>query len=274
MTSESFSLTLEELYGAWNEVREGWLEALDRSHNPLSRDMMYDRMAALGCGDSDYVLDIGCWAARHSCVLARRFGCRVAAVDYFESHIVKANGVIEEQGLRALVKTSQGDIHSLGFADGEFDFVWCRDMLANCRDIRLAISECSRVLKPSGKMVIYTDLETDLMESREATRLYGKAVHPQSVSRTSVESALHDAGLVIMERDQVSTEWKERDEEDDLDPMGKEFLRIARMRRSREALISEFGRTMYEAELTGSLWYAYEILGKLMPVVYVVSKPE
>ena len=50
-------------------------------------------------------------------------------------------------------------------------------------------------------------------------------------------------------------------------------MHISRMMRSREALIAEFGRTLYEAELTGSLWYAYEILGKLMPVVYVLSKP-
>ena len=259
MIDQSAPLTLEELYGAWNNV-------------PRSRDMLYDKMAALGCGDSDHVLDIGCWAARHSCELARRFGCRVAAVDCFPSHIERANQVIEEQELTELVRTSQGDIHSLSFADGAFDFVWCRDMLAHSRDIRLALAECSRVLKPGGKMVIYTDLETELMEPREAARLYGKATYSDSLSPASVKGALEKAGLVVIERDEVATEWKGHDEEENGNVMGKEFLHIARMKRSRNAFIAEFGPTLYEAELTGRLWYAYEILGKLMPVVYVVAK--
>ena len=77
-----------------------------------------------------------------------------------------------------------------------------------------------------------------------------------------------------MECDEVSTEWKERDEEDGANIMGKEFLRIAHMNRSKDALIAKYGQTMYEAELLGSLFYAAEVLGKLMAVVYVAIKPK
>lgn len=265
-------LTLEELYGAWNAVPNTFWETLDHSHSPRSREMLYDKMAALDCAPGHHVLDIGCWAGKHSCELARRFGCRVEAVDYIPAHVEQAGIFVEAQGLADLVKASQGDIHALGFPDGEFDFIWCRDMLPNVRDIRRAFVECSRVLKPGGKMVVFTDLETELMEPREAARLYGDAMWAESMSPGSVESAIRSAGLVILERDEVAAEFTEWDEEKGGDVMATEFLRIARMMRSRDMLVTRFGRTLYEAELTGSLWYAYEVLGKIMPVVYVLSK--
>ena len=70
-------------------------------------------------------------------------------------------------------------------------------------------------------MVVYTDLEIDLMEPREAARLYGDAVFPESVSRASVEGAFRDGGLTVVEQDSVATEWKEWDEEERGDVMGR-----------------------------------------------------
>ena len=274
MDKRSTSLTLEELYGAWYTVPDEFYETLDQSLNPRPHDMLYDKMAALGCDDSHHVLDIGCAAAHNSVELARRFRCRVTGVDYFEAAVAKAHQTIDKQQLGGLITAVQGDIHRLKFRDNEFDFIWCRDMLAHVKNIRQAMAECSRVLKPGGHMVIFTYLETDLMEPREAARLYRDAIFPESLSQTSVESALADAGFAILERDEVATEWREREEEDSGNIMGKEFLRIARMNRSKDALIAKYGRTMYEAELLGSLWYASELLGKLMAVVYVVFKPE
>ena len=113
--------------------------------------MLYDKMADFACGEGHHVLDIGCWAARHARVLARRFGCRVMAVDYFASHIERANRVIQENQLTDLVKTAQGDIHSLSFRDGEFDFVWCRDMLANVRDICRAVADAAAFSSPAAR---------------------------------------------------------------------------------------------------------------------------
>jgi ubiquinone/menaquinone biosynthesis C-methylase UbiE len=267
-------LTLDDLYGAWNTVPADFFETLDQSLNPRSREMLYDKMATLGCNDTHHVLDVGCWAAHHSIKLTRQFGCRVTGVDYMEAAIAKARQAIEKEQLGDLIKAVQGDIHHLESLDGEFDFIWCRDMLPNVKNIRQAMAECSRVLKPGGHMVIFTFLETDLMEPNEAARLYGNAVFPESMARDSVESAVADAGFSILERDEVSTEWREREEEEGAGIMGKEFLRIARMNRSKDDLIAKYGQTMYEAELIGSLWYASEVLGKLMAVVYVAIKPE
>ena len=244
MDEGSAPLTLEQLYDAWNTVPSEFFETLDQSLNPRSRDKLYSKMATLGCNESHHVLDIGCWAATHAIELARRFGCRVTVVDYFEASVAKADQAIEKQQLGGLITAHQGDIHRLEFQDAEFDFIWCRDMLMHVKNIRQAMAECFRVLKAGGRMVIFTFLETDLMEPGEAARLYGGAIFPESMSQISVESALFDAGFAILERVEVSTEWREREEEDSGNIIGKEFLRIARMNRSKDALIAKYGRTM------------------------------
>ncbi len=234
--------------------------------------MLYDKMATLGCNDAHRVLDIGCWGALHSVQLARRFGCRVTGVDFSDAAIRKARRAIGKAQLGHLITVLQGDIHRLELQDSEFDFVWCRDMLPHVRNIRQAMAECSRVLRPGGHIVIFTHHETDLMGSAEAARLYQDALFPDSISQSSLELAMTDAGFRIVEREEVSTEWKEWDEENGAEVMGKEFLRIARMNRSKDALTAKYGRKMYEAELLGSLFYAAEVLGKLMPVVYVATR--
>jgi len=32
-------------------------------------------------------------------------------------------------------------------------FVWCRDMLVHVHNLRTAVSECWRILRPAGKML-------------------------------------------------------------------------------------------------------------------------
>lgn len=267
-------LTLEELTGAWNTTAREFFETVDKSLNPRSRDVLYDKIGALGCSDSHHVLDIGSGAARHSIEIAHRFGCKVTAVDYIESYIIKARRAINEHQLEGLITAVQGDIHQLASEDGEFDFIQCRDMLPHVRNVRQAMAECSRVLKPGGHMLVYTFVETDLMEPMEAARLYRLSMFRESLSQPSVESTFVEAGFNILERDHIATEFWERDEEDGGNEMGKEFLRIARMNRSKDALIARYGQIAYETMLLYSLVYAYEMLGKFTRVAYVLSKPE
>ena len=273
MTDQSHKLTLEDLYGVWNSGPDEFWDTIDRSHYPRPREMLYEKMGELGCGEDHRVLDIGCWGARHSFELAHRFGCRVAAVDILPEHVERAKNATQEQELSHLVEVSQGDIHSLSFPCGEFDYIWCRDMLPNVRNIGRAFVECHRVLKGGGKVLIFTDFETQLMEPKEAARLYADVVHPESVSRPAVEDAIRKAGLKIEEREDVGTEFMEWDEENKGNVRGQDFLYFARMVRSRDALIARFGYKIYEAEMIGLLWDAYVGLGKLMPVMYILSKP-
>jgi SAM-dependent methyltransferase len=47
------------------------------------------------------------------------------------------------------------DATRLGFKDGEFDAVIASDVLEHIQDEDLALSECNRILKPAGKLIVF-----------------------------------------------------------------------------------------------------------------------
>ena len=79
-------------------------------------------------------------------------------------------------------------------------------------------------------------------------------------------------GLAITEKDVVASEWREFWEENGCRKTANQLLRIARMRRNREALISFLDETHYNVEIADCLWGVYQMIGKLCPTAYVLKK--
>jgi malonyl-CoA O-methyltransferase len=52
------------------------------------------------------------------------------------------------------IKTKQGSLLNLPFADGAFDCVFCVEALEHTVNPEIAVAEICRVLKPGGKVVI------------------------------------------------------------------------------------------------------------------------
>lgn len=113
---------------------------LDRSPGPRSWTFLFDVAGAAGLGPHSIVADVGCGRGSHCLELARRFGCRA--------------------------------IEQLPIRTGSIDFVWCRDMLVHVRSPELGIRECCRILRSGGRMLAWVTTEMELMEPREAERLY------------------------------------------------------------------------------------------------------
>jgi ubiquinone/menaquinone biosynthesis C-methylase UbiE len=266
--------TVEELYGDyWAEDESGLEAELERSLEPRPIESLYDAFGALGVGEGDVVLDIGCRDAKHSVELVRRFGCRVVAADPIPLHLEKARERITAEALEDRVTVVEAAIESLPLEDGSVDRVWCRDML-NHVDLPAALAECARVLRPGRRMLVYQTFATDLCEPGEARRLWkAMAIVPENMSRRYFEQTAGEAGLEITAVDEIDSEWREswlesgdRRTEDDL-------LRAARLRRQETELVGRYGRDRFEAALGGSVWGVYQLLGKLCPTVYVLEKP-
>jgi 2-polyprenyl-3-methyl-5-hydroxy-6-metoxy-1,4-benzoquinol methylase len=264
---------LEALYGNIGMSDAEFEAHLDRSLNPRGSEMLYDKMAALGLSKSHWLLDIGCRDAAHTCELAQRFGCRALGVDPIAHKIDLARALIAERGLDGQVRVVKGRIESIPAGNGEFDFIWCRDMLNHVPDLRAGLAECARVFKPGGSMLVYQTFATDLLEPHEAARLYAPlAIVAANMSTVTFEAACDDAGLRIAERDTIASEWRERWEEDGTRTTSQQLLWIARLRRDRERLIAALGLDAYECELANCHWGVYQMLGKLCPMMYVLRK--
>jgi hypothetical protein len=123
-------------------------------------------------------------------------------------------------------------------------------------------------------MLVYQTFATALLEQNEAARLYGPlAVVAENMAPAFFETCATQAGLVISERDPIASEWREWWEEHGERTTSQQLLTIARLRRDRERLFGELGRVNYEVELANCHWGVYQMLGKLVPTLYVLTKP-
>ena len=274
MPDEVFRLSAEEAFEQPDMSDDEFYSIVDRSLNPRSPDVLYDKLDTLLHGVNEArVLDTGCRDATHMCDVADRFGALVWGIDLVESNVELARKNIADSGLSERVSVARGDIQSLTFEDEAFDVVWCRDMLPLVPDLRRAFSECARVLRTGGHMLIFTNFATDLMEPSEAERIYGPlGVRANNLSDSYFEAAALDSGFRIVERERIDGEWREWREEEGDAHTSRQLLRIARMLRNRDSLVERVGRKDYEIELADCYWGVYHLIGKLSGAIYILRK--
>ncbi|HEY5837627.1 MAG TPA: class I SAM-dependent methyltransferase [Pyrinomonadaceae bacterium] len=98
-------------------------------------------------------LDAGCGSCAHSVRLARR-GFKVHAVDFSESALRMALQFVREKGVQDRITLGRESLLELSFPDQSFDYVLCWGVLMHIPDVKRAVAELARVLKPGGALVI------------------------------------------------------------------------------------------------------------------------
>ena len=112
------------------------------------------------------VLDAGGGTGKWSIPMAAR-GLHVTLVDISKEMLAVASAKVEWEGLQEFVTVKQGDIRNLDFPSNSFDFVLAAgDAVSYCGDGEKAISELTRVLKPSRHVVVSVDSVYPLMRRR------------------------------------------------------------------------------------------------------------
>jgi SAM-dependent methyltransferase len=245
--------TVHELYELWaadSELRD----TLTRSVDPRGPDWLFDVFAGLGPKPDDLVVDVGARNGKHTLELARRYGVRAIGIDPVPQHPDVLEATAEK----------------LPFADGSVDWIWCRDVLVHA-DVRRALAEFARVLRPGGAAVVYVTLPTERLEPREADELT-HALALSGVTQAKLEQAARDAGLVERSVERLWSEWREEMAESGGWNVTGEVLELARLQRHRHELAAQYGDAAVDAEWGGLVWGVYQVLGKLCPTVYVWTR--
>ena len=152
-------------------------ESLIHATDALTNEML--SLAQLDAGLE--VLDIGCGTGKAGCRIASEHQCQVIGVSPSSACVGRASALSESLGLSTTAQFQHGNGTQLQFDDHSFDRVWVMES-SHLMDDKLALlSECSRVLKPGGRMVL-----CDVM-------LRAKLSLPQVISRRDEFLILKDA---------------------------------------------------------------------------------
>ena len=111
--------------------------------------------ARLGLQPGDSVLDVACGSGSSALPAAELVGPQgqVVAVDLAPKMLELARRKAEQRGLLN-IHFRQGDMNDLGYQDGQFDGVVCVLGIIFCEDMRKAVTELWRMLRPGGRLVI------------------------------------------------------------------------------------------------------------------------
>jgi ubiquinone/menaquinone biosynthesis C-methylase UbiE len=270
--------TVEEVYGSALAEEDAFEAALDESLGPRGFDLLAELVAELGLPPGSAALDVGAREGYFCIELARRFGFTVHGIEPVRRHLDNAARTLEtvaatEPEVAARIRIDQGIAEQLPDPDASTDLVWCRDVLVHVQDLDAVFSEFRRVLRPGGHAVIYQMTATDWLTPAEAARMWPpNAVYASSVDPGHFEAAMTASGLTIVQSVQLHGEWREHAEEDGTGLTSRQLLRVSRLLRNRPAYEERFGTDAYEAMLTGNLWGVYQMIGKLNPRIYVLSR--
>jgi ubiquinone/menaquinone biosynthesis C-methylase UbiE len=261
----------EQLSRVYSEETWRVYDALDQSLEPRGPSSLYDVAGAyLNAGSK--ILDAGCRDATHLIELVRRSGATGVGIDPVELHIERAKEAVAAAKLGDRIEVFVGVMQELPFPDGHFDFVWCRDVVAQVDNLEAALRETTRVLSADGRMLVFATFCTDALSSQEAelfSRHLGNV--PANLVERNVEAAFAHAGLAIEMKDVIGTEWREYAEER-TKPASLALLRLSRLRRQREEVVARFGEDVCDSVEANLHWETFQLLGKLLPAVYVLRR--
>jgi len=272
MISDS-RFSLDDFYDAYPRIEAEFQVALNASLNPRGPALLYALVADLRLPRGARIVDVGCGEGDHSLALAERFGFSVHGIDPVRRHLELASeAAARRPELSGRLQFAYGTADALPVDDATADLVWCRDVLVHVDDLDRAYAEFRRVLRDNGHVLVYQMFGTSRLEPQEAEWLWATmGVVPASGSPERTEAAIARAGLRVDQRLELGGEWAEWAEEQTGKP-SRNLLHAARLLRSPERYIAQFGQAAYEIKLGDCLWHVYVMLGKLSPRIYVLSR--
>lgn len=144
-----------------------------RTYNPAARlqrymgqvllDQLKEKLFQAQCMDDLQVLDLGSGTGWFTGQLAAIPGSQVTGIDIAAGMLRYARSANP-----TCIRWIEADAEALPLPDNSMDVVFSNLMIQWCRDPASVLSECRRVLRPGGRLLVSTLLEGTLDELREA----------------------------------------------------------------------------------------------------------
>jgi SAM-dependent methyltransferase len=264
---------LDQAYGEFPTIEAAFHAALDESLHPRGPDLLYEVIGALDLPKNASVIDLGCGVGRHTIELADRFGFVVHGIDPVPLNIAEAREVLSASATPGEDISAQfllGTAEFLPVRDSSIDLIWCREVISLIPSLDSLFEECWRILRPGGRLLIYNNFVTDRAELDAAWCANLGMVRANEEARNA-EAAFHRRGFIVERAMDLGGEFGEYAQETTGGP-GRRLLHAARLLRSPERYITQFGRANYEIMLSDCFWHIYRLIGKLGSRVYLLQR--
>lgn len=168
---ESFS----DVYAAFgsHQIHAGFFDR-EKTLEQASEDMnaFLAELADLPAGAS--VLDVGCGRGGTDRFLMRERSARVVGIDLSARQLTEAKKSADDEGLAEHLTYLEASMTAIPLEGESMDCVWLQEALMHCHDKAQAVREFSRVLKPSGVVVLQEKILGRPQARAEVMEVYGQ----------------------------------------------------------------------------------------------------
>lgn len=174
------SIDYDAVSKVYDQVREGNLE------------MIGHMLEGVVLGRKPVVLDVGCGTTNNTMLVSRALQSRVVGIDISAGMLGKANAKASSLGL------VQAAAENLPFSSDQFDFVFMTEVIHHLSDLKAALSEMLRVLRPSCSSCIVTQSHKQI-ENRMSSRFFPGSTAVDKIRYPDIdkiEGAMKGAGFV------------------------------------------------------------------------------
>ncbi|WP_218082974.1 methyltransferase domain-containing protein [Anthocerotibacter panamensis] len=173
-------------------------------------DLIVELLKWCGVTTAQSVLDVGCGIGGSSLYLAQKFDARVTGITLSPVQAARAQARAQAHGLAGQVQFEVADALALPYPDNSFDVVWSLESGEHMADKKRFLSECLRVLRPGGKLMLATwccrDGQLSRREEQQLEKLYKVYYLPYILSIPAYTQILTELGYSAIE----STDWSQQ----------------------------------------------------------------
>ncbi len=206
--------------------------------------------------DAEAVLELATGYGVNLRYLAKRFpDISFTGVDLVDRHVAAAR--TRSDGLRNL-RFETGDFHQLAFEPGTFDAVFVVESVCHATDLRRAVQEAHRVLRPGGLFVVIDGWRTSSFSTQPAITQRAAVAAEQALSVGRLWAiddwldAAVDAGFEVVENRDLTPQVMPTVRR--LERIARVILSYPRMARTAQRLLPERflmnGITFYLMQIT------------------------
>lgn len=154
----------------WSAAPSDWANLQE----PFCRPLWQDTLSALRAKPGMRFLDAGCGGGG-ACVLAAALGCEITGLDASQALLAIARERLPQ------AQFVHGDLEELPFPAGHFDAALAANSIIFAEDIRQAMRELRRVVRPGGRLAITSWGKSEQVEMRDVFAAVASAM-PQRPS--------------------------------------------------------------------------------------------
>ena len=134
-----------------NDYYVSMVNAHAHSSVPWQQDVLSDLLCGISLPPDPRILDVGAGIGNNIPTLVR-LSSSITAVDVSNDTLVMLKQ--KYKNAPATIHTIVADIEALPLGDDAFDLVICTEVFEHVKNMPKAITECTRVLKPGGYIIL------------------------------------------------------------------------------------------------------------------------